>query len=107
MRVRLGLVEASQRLAAIDGDIETMKSQLENMDANDGMLQSLKEWAWKGRPDYLHGFSLCEPAVAGQAVGGCQGGHDLAKSSLESGVVKLQRQLQGEPGRHQAADRGP
>jgi len=88
----LGLVEASQRLAAIDGDIETMKSQLENMDANDGMLQSLKVGLETGGPISSMSSASADLLLLVKQSVDAKAAHDLAKSSLESGVVKL-RQL--------------
>ncbi|MBL8789008.1 MAG: hypothetical protein JNM45_00830 [Rhizobiales bacterium] len=46
----LGLVEASQRLAGLDGDLDDMKEQLAGLDSRDELLTSLQQSLEKGGP---------------------------------------------------------
>lgn len=88
----LGLVEASQRLAAIDGEIDVMKSQLENMAANDAMLKSLKIGLETGGPISSMSSASSDLLLLVKQSVDAKAAYDIAKSGLESGVVKA-RQL--------------
>jgi|GEM_PF-3342730 hypothetical protein len=92
----LGLVEASQRLAAIDGEVELMKSQLENMAANDDMLKSLKLGLETGGPISSMSSASSDLLLLVKQSVDAKAAYDLAKSGLESGVVKVRQLKQSE-----------
>ncbi len=92
----LGLVEASQRLAVLDGDIEDMQSQLENMDANEGMLQSLKEGLEKGGPIKSMSSASSELLLLVKQSVDAKAANDIAQSSLKSSATKAKQLSESE-----------
>ena len=88
----LGLVEASQRLASIEGEIDQMQGELENIGANDDMLLSLKDGLEKGGPIASIASASSDLLLLAKQSVDAKGAFDLAKSSLEGGKQK-ERQL--------------
>jgi hypothetical protein len=88
----LGLVEASQRLASIEGEIDLMQSELDNLGANDDMLLTLKDGLEKGGPIGSIASASSDLLLLAKQSVDAKSAFDLAKSSLEGGGQK-ERQL--------------
>lgn len=90
----LGLVEASQRLAAIDGEIDDMKEQLATIDGRDELLSSLKTGLESGGPIASMTAANSDLMLLVKQSVDAKASRDMAISNLETVAVK-EKQLQG------------
>ncbi len=88
----LGLLEASQRLAKIEGDIKITQSQLTNVDANRAMLHALKAALEKGGEIASVASVSSELILLTKQSIDAKATLDLAASTLKSNAIKA-RQL--------------
>lgn len=84
----LGLVEASQRLAGMDADIEAMQGDVATLDGNADLLTSLRDGLEKGGPIASMAAADANLMLLVKQAVDAKAAMDLARSSLESSAVK-------------------
>jgi hypothetical protein len=87
----LGLVEAGQRLATIESDIEDMQARMESFDSTDQLLLSLKDGLEKGGPITSMAAADADLMLLAKQSIDAKSARDLAASSLEASTVKEQQ----------------